>query len=83
MLSCKQTSQLISQSLDRRLSGRERLALRFHLMMCDACTRFGKQLAMLRLAVRRLTQEIEQNESVQLSQEARKRITHAIESNRK
>ncbi len=44
MLSCKQASQLISQSLDRRLSGRERWSLRFHLIICYMCTRFSKQL---------------------------------------
>lgn len=83
MLSCKQASQLISQSLDRRLSGRERWSLRFHLMICDMCTRFSKQLVVLRLAMQRMRQEVEQDEHIQLPYEAKARIAAAIESDRK
>jgi len=82
MLSCKESSQLISQSLDRALSVRERLALRLHLLICDVCSRFVKQMNLLRLAMRRMTQQMEQDEDLKLPPDARKRIADKIESKR-
>jgi len=34
MLSCKEATRLVSESLGRELPVRQRLSLRFHLMMC-------------------------------------------------
>lgn len=51
-VTCREASELLSQSQDRPLSIRERLRLRFHLTICDACTRFSHQLAFLREAMR-------------------------------
>ena len=53
MLTCKETSLLLSQSQDQRLSLRDRLSLRLHLMLCDGCTNFQKQLDFIRVALRR------------------------------
>lgn len=52
MMNCKQATQLMSQELDRELRWRERATLRFHVMMCDGCTNFRKQMAFLRQACR-------------------------------
>jgi len=82
MLSCKQASQLLSQSLDRRLSLKERMNLRFHLLICDVCKRFGYQLDMMRKAVRQMTRQLESDEQIKLPEDAKKRISQAIESNR-
>jgi hypothetical protein len=54
MLSCKEATQLVSQGLDRRLGGFERLTLRLHLAICHGCARFSRQAAFLRRAVREL-----------------------------
>ncbi len=54
MLSCKEASRLVSQGLDRRLRLAERVALRLHLFICEGCTRFSKQMALLRKAMDRL-----------------------------
>jgi hypothetical protein len=43
MISCKKSSELLCASLDRRLSFRERLQLRMHLALCQACSNFQKQ----------------------------------------
>ena len=51
-LSCREASQLISEGMDRRLSFTEKTALRLHVRICDACTRFTKQLAFLRRALK-------------------------------
>ena len=48
MLSCKEATRLLSQAQDRRLSYGERIKLRLHLMACVACSRFSRQLAVLR-----------------------------------
>lgn len=55
-LTCKQATALISQGLDRELSAWERLKLRAHLLICDACSRFVKQAAFMRRAVKRMAE---------------------------
>ena len=54
MLTCKEVSRLVSQGLDRRLSLRERIALRIHLAMCHGCENFSRQMQFLRRAARGL-----------------------------
>jgi predicted anti-sigma-YlaC factor YlaD len=54
MLSCKETTRLVSQGLDRRLAFGERVALRVHLLICDGCRNFSRQVAFLRKALARL-----------------------------
>jgi hypothetical protein len=51
-LSCKEASRLISQGMDRPLSVSERIRLRLHVGICDACTRFTSQVAFLRRAMK-------------------------------
>ena len=53
MLSCKEATRLLSQAQDRRLSYGERIKLRLHLLACVACSRFSRQLAVLREAASR------------------------------
>jgi hypothetical protein len=80
MLSCKQASKLLSQSLDRKLSWKERFELRFHLFICDVCTRFAKQLKIMQKAINDMVKAWEQDESIHLSQEAKVRIAEKIAS---
>jgi len=39
---------LVTQSLDRRLTWSERAGMRIHLAFCDNCTRFMKQMRLIR-----------------------------------
>lgn len=78
MLTCKKASQLLSQSLDRRLNWRERCSLKLHLMLCDVCTRFAKQLKLLRNVIKQMITATESDEQIQLSQLARERITNVL-----
>jgi len=57
MVSCKEASRLLSQAEDRRLALPERWKLRLHLYACSACTRFARQLAFMRKALRRMASE--------------------------
>jgi hypothetical protein len=47
MIMCREATKLMSLSLDRDLTRRERLALRFHTMMCRPCQRCQAQFALL------------------------------------
>jgi hypothetical protein len=53
ILSCKDVSHLVSQRQERKLSRFEGWALRLHLAVCDACSRFEAQMRFLRDAMRR------------------------------
>ena len=81
MLTCKQASQIISQSLDNPLSWSDRMRLKFHLFICDACTHFNKQLRLIKNAVQRMKLETENDASIQLTVDAKARINQAIDSN--
>ena len=56
MLSCKESTRLVSQGLDRELAFGERVALRVHLAICLGCRRAGRQMRFLGQAVRRLAE---------------------------
>jgi hypothetical protein len=51
-ISCKDASRLISQLQDGNIPLPERLRIRLHLLLCDACTRFERQVRFLREALR-------------------------------
>jgi len=50
LISCKDASRLISQMQDQSLTPRKRWLVRLHLLFCDACSHFQRQLAILREA---------------------------------
>lgn len=54
-LTCKDAHRLVSEGLDRDLSVFERLRIRAHLTVCDACTNFNGQMILLHKAMQRLT----------------------------
>ena len=58
MLNCKQNSELLSQALDRTMTFREKLAMRLHLMMCQGCRNFEKQMSFIRKAARELPRKL-------------------------
>ncbi len=49
-LNCKEASRVISQGLDRNMTPAERIALRLHLAVCDACNELKAQFVFLRRA---------------------------------
>lgn len=82
MLSCKQASQLISQSLDRPLTLRERFALQLHLIICKYCRKFSQQLKTLRVALIQMTRSIENNDAIKMPSVSKKRIEDQLATNR-
>ncbi len=71
---CKETSMLVTQSLDRRLTWSERMSMGIHLAICDNCARFMRQMHALR------TWLSTEDESTQpgLSEESRERISQKL-----
>ncbi len=52
MLNCKDMTKLISDSLERKISLRQRMELWMHIMMCGMCRRFRTNIIALRRRVR-------------------------------
>jgi hypothetical protein len=77
MLTCKEASRLVSESYDRRLRLTERLGLRVHLLICEACAHFAAQARFLRRASRRIAEGIEAS-GLKLPAVARRRIARAL-----
>jgi len=78
---CKQVAPLMSASLERALTLRERVTLKLHLWVCVWCVYYLEQLQLMRNVLRaRETQIIEQESfaAPSLSIEARERIKDAL-----
>lgn len=48
MMKCEELTRLASEGMERPLSLRERAGMKFHLLMCDGCTNFTRQMKALR-----------------------------------
>jgi len=47
-MNCIHATELLSAAEERELTRRERLGLRFHVLICTACRKFRNQLRLLR-----------------------------------
>lgn len=76
MLTCKDASQLVSQSFDRRLGLMEKAGLKFHLAICKSCQIAHRQLDFLHIFCKRIAANPTDIMSMQagLSAEAQERI---------
>ena len=81
--SCKEATRLQSAALDRKLTLLQRLGLRFHLVLCKWCRRYGKQIAFLRSATQRYAQDDQLSPPQVLSPEARERIKQRLEADQR
>jgi hypothetical protein len=82
MLSCKEVSRIVSESMDRSVTMSESLEMKMHLFMCKFCSRFKRQLFSIRKTMRAhaaLMEEVE--DSVTLCAEAKERMKRLIEKN--
>ncbi|HUY90088.1 MAG TPA: hypothetical protein VMV10_15230 [Pirellulales bacterium] len=81
MLTCKEASRLASESLDRKLTWRQRINLWVHLAMCRLCYGFAKDIKQLHEAARLHADDAEKDAApadVALSAEARARMKRAL-----
>jgi len=61
MYSCEQASKLSSRAMEQPLTPSERMLLRLHLMMCDRCSNFSRQINFLRRASRKVPEVLEKD----------------------
>jgi hypothetical protein len=72
---CKDVSDLISRSMDEKLSLKVRMGIKFHLMMCHLCLNYKNQLNLIRKAILKLESfEASDNEITHLPDQARQKI---------
>jgi len=74
---CKQTVKVISESMERRLSLRERITVKLHLWICLWCVWYLEHLQLMRDTIRsKASQEpnLESSSLPPLSPEARERM---------
>lgn len=77
MPTCREATELASRAMDERLPFADRLALRFHLAICDNCARFNRQLQEMRRLFRAETAADEGAPG--LDPEARQRIASELQ----
>jgi hypothetical protein len=77
---CRQTVSVVSQSLERPLSLRERLKTKLHLWVCIWCVRYLEQLQLMRDTLRARGERVPEGETsdASLSAEARERMKRAL-----
>ena len=77
---CKEMVKVMSQSLERPLTLRERALLKLHLWVCVWCVWYLEQLRLIRTSLRECAARVAGEESfgASLSAEARERIKNAL-----
>ena len=78
--SCRRATQLASNAMDRPLTRNERIAFRFHLLICAYCRRFRQQIQIIRSLLRRQSQGgSNSGELFMLNPDVRARIKDALQ----
>jgi len=81
MLSCKDVTRLLSESMDHSLPLGQRVGVRLHLLICKYCARYERQLLLIRETVRRIAAMEDAYGSPigeHLSEEAKERIRKSL-----
>jgi len=81
MLSCKDVTRLISESMDRSLPLGKRIGVRLHLLICKFCARYERQLILIRETIRRFSASVEapgEPSGETLTEEAKERINKSL-----
>ena len=58
-MNCKETAELVSRSLEQKLSLWQRIKVRYHLRVCQYCVTYQKQLKKLRETMTGYREEVE------------------------
>lgn len=78
---CKVIVQIVSASLDRRLTAKEKFLMKLHLVACRPCVRYFEQSKFLNEATHTLDENVKEDLFAgKLSDEARNRIKEALKA---
>jgi hypothetical protein len=78
---CKEIVKIISASLDRKLTLRERIILKLHLAACAPCVRYLDQSQLLSHAAHTMSDELKDDlYAGRLSDDARERIKNILKA---
>ena len=78
---CKDIVQIVSASIDRPLTFREKAILKLHLAACKPCVRYMEQSKFLSEATHRLDEKLREDLFTgRLSNEARERIKNVLKT---
>jgi len=82
MVSCKQNAIKVIRAMDQKLTLSERLMMKVHMMMCNSCRLFARQMHSLDDVLKQHSAAVieESNNTTQaLSEQARQRIRATIQ----
>ena len=78
---CKEMVKVITASMDSKLSWREWLLMKIHLLSCDPCINFLKQITFIGTTLGLSDEALgHQDQSIKLSDETRARLKKALET---
>jgi predicted anti-sigma-YlaC factor YlaD len=80
MLTCKNTSRLISEGQERQLGLKERIKLRLHVWMCSNCRHFEQQIVTMQKIMRDEWKQEILPANKQLPSEAQERIRKILKT---
>lgn len=78
---CNVIAEMVSESLEQKLSARQRIKKRLHFMICEWCSRYEQQLLTLRKSLRLYAEQADDS-LPSLSPEARQRISKSLNRER-
>ena len=81
-LNCREAVRAQSEALDHPLPPLKRFGLWLHLLICDWCRRYGKQIRFLREAAHDHHEEFTEAAPQGLSTEVRERIKQQLRENK-
>lgn len=76
---CDEVARLASESLDRDLSLRERVGVRFHKIICAWCVRYEGQIRQVHEELRENAENFEDTLDTSLSEESKARMKDIID----
>ena len=82
---CKDTTQLLSESMDHDISVFKHFKIRFHLMLCEFCCHYKEQLQTLRGMAKGLQKKDDPDlgDDSQLNSTAKERMKKLLEEDKK
>lgn len=75
---CKEATLLVLQKEERKLTFKEKFALKLHLMYCDACKQFIQQSSLINKAMKQAKEAMLQHPPQQLPQATKDKIQQQL-----